>query len=120
MQSLIRFAARVETVPHSVSGASAIPIHQLHLASQPAIPDRLPPGLRPSTYTSKPLVRVGKEPGDSLASQVRAAVSALGYTPTVAWTRDRHGGRIVKLRTPETIAQMDRGRHRAYAPPMHN
>lgn len=49
---------------------------------------------------------------ESFAGDVRAAVVALGYTPTVAWSRDKLGGRIVKLRTPETIAQIDRGRHR--------
>lgn len=49
---------------------------------------------------------------NSFAGEVSAAVSALGYTPTVAWYSDKHGGRIVRLRTPETIAQNDRGRHR--------
>lgn len=49
---------------------------------------------------------------ESFASEVKAAVVALGYQPTVGWYRDKQGVRLVRLRTPETIAQVDRGRHR--------
>ncbi len=49
---------------------------------------------------------------DAFAAQVRAAVTALGYEPQVSWFRRPDGTHCVRVRTPETIAQIDRGRHR--------
>ncbi|MBC7790422.1 MAG: hypothetical protein H7Z74_10785 [Anaerolineae bacterium] len=54
----------------------------------------------------------GSVGSSDFASDVRAAVEALGYSPTVAWFTATDGSRWVRVRTPETVAQQGRGAHR--------
>ena len=50
-------------------------------------------------------------PIDSFAREVRQAVEALGYEPTVRVARDSSGRSIVRVHTPETLEQAPRGAH---------
>jgi hypothetical protein len=50
-------------------------------------------------YVEVTLPRDRRGDDDSFAGEVSAAVVALRYTPTVTRSSDKHGGRIVKLRT---------------------
>ena len=48
--------------------------------------------------------------GDGFGAEVKAEVEALGYAPTVS-RFTRGGVTWIRVTTPETIAQDDRGRH---------
>lgn len=51
---------------------------------------------------------------EQVAQQVRTAVEALGYTPTVVVS---NGGSLIRLRTPETLQQAGQGAHGFVATP---
>jgi hypothetical protein len=50
---------------------------------------------------------------DNFADEVRHAVQALGYAPTVRIGRDSSGRPIVRVQTAETLEQAPRGKHGA-------
>ena len=47
---------------------------------------------------------------DAFAAEVKAAVEAMGYQPTVRITSSQRG-QLVRVHTPETLAQCGRGAH---------
>jgi hypothetical protein len=48
---------------------------------------------------------------DAFAAEVRSAVEAMGYKPTVRIGRGAGGHSVVRVHTPETLAQAPRGAH---------
>ena len=58
------------------------------------------------------LVRPRSGPRESgFAAEVRAEVEAMGYIPSVSRFTDSAGTTWVRVKTPETVAQDDGGRH---------
>ncbi len=67
MESLVSRSDGLTVTPVRVSARLTVPIRTITVRFGRATPDRLRPGVLPSTYTSKPLVSVG---GDALFGEL--------------------------------------------------